>query len=84
MEYHVTHFPERQRFEIVTDGYTAFLEYELEDDSLDIVHTLVPPALEGRGIGSALMKQALLYARENQLRVIPTCRFADVYMRRHE
>lgn len=84
MEYDVIHCPDRQRFEIVINGHTAFLEYELENGALDVVHTVVPKVLEGQGIASALMKQALRYAGERQLRVIPTCRFADAYMRRYK
>lgn len=84
MEYHVLHFPERSRFEIDLDGDTAYLEYELKEEGIDIVHTVVPQFLEGRGVASALMKEALCYAREKKLQVIPSCSFADVYIRRQK
>ena len=54
MNYKVTHYPTRQRFEIELKGMTAYAEYRLTNDSLDIIHTFVPPALEGRGIASRL------------------------------
>ena len=54
-EYEVTHRPERNRFELEKNGMTAFVEYEVEDGTLDIMHTIVPPPLEGKGIAAALV-----------------------------
>ncbi len=83
MEYQVIHHPERHRFEVSLEGLTAYLEYELQGKEMDITHTIVPPVLEGKGIASALMKQALIYADQQQLDVVPICSFAAAYMRRH-
>ena len=66
------------------EGNTGYLEYELEGEEMDITHTIVPPLLEGRGIASALMKQALIYADQKHLKVVPICSFAAAYMRRHQ
>ncbi len=84
MEYQVKHDPEQHRFEVHLEGNTAYLEYELEEEEMDITHTIVPPSLEGRGIASALMKQALVYADQEHLKVIPICSFAAAYMGRHQ
>ena len=48
MNYKVTHYPTRQRFEIELENMTAYAEYRLTDNSLDIIHVR-SPALEGRG-----------------------------------
>ena len=68
MNYKVTHYPTRQRFEIELENMTAYAEYRLTDNSLDIIHTFVPPALEGKGIASALTEAAYNYAKANHLR----------------
>ena len=57
MELSIIHRPETNRFETVVDGVTAYVEYRKEDDSIDILHTIVPPAIEGRGIASRLSKR---------------------------
>lgn len=75
--------PERSRFAADIDGRTAFVEYRLRDSKIYLAHTEVPPALEGRGIGSALAKHALEYARENNLEVVPSCPFIAGYIRSH-
>ena len=71
------------RFELTVDGETAFAEYNLLHDALVLPHTVTPPALEGRGIGSALAKAALSYARLNHLKVKPFCPFMAGYIQKH-
>ena len=71
------------RFEVSLDGETAFAEYRLLHDALVLPHTVTPPALEGRGVGSALAKAALGYARLNGLKVKPLCPFIAGYIQKH-
>src|SRR5947208_3080218 len=71
------------RFELTLDGETAFAEYILLHDTLVLPHTVTPPALEGRGVGSALAKAALGYARLNHLKVKPFCPFIAGYIKTH-
>jgi hypothetical protein len=71
------------RFEATLDGETAFTEYHLHDGSITLPHTVVPPAFEGRGVGSALAKAALGYARDHDLKVKPLCPFIAGYIQKH-
>lgn len=74
----------RQRFEIqLDDGAVAFADYRLMAGKVMFPHTVVPPHHEGQGIGSALAKASLDWARSEGLRVIPACSFYANYMRRH-
>jgi uncharacterized protein len=72
-----------RQFEASVDGQTAFAEYRLVDHGIILPHTVVPEAHEGKGVGSALAKAALGYAREQGLKVIPTCPFIAGYIRKH-
>ena len=47
--------------------------------------SICPPllAMEGMGVGSALMKYALDYARDHHYSVIPNCAFAQAFLLRH-
>jgi predicted GNAT family acetyltransferase len=80
----VTHQPDQSRFAVMQDGETAELTYRGGADGEPIVftHTGVPAALEGRGIGSALAKAGLEYARANNLEVVPLCSFVRSYIER--
>lgn len=71
------------RFESSVDGYTAFLNYKLRGTLLALIHTEVPPELEGRGVGSALARFALEFAKERGLKVLPSCPFVAAYIERH-
>jgi uncharacterized protein len=74
---------ERHRFELEADGHVAFSNYQRADGVLTILHTEVPKALEGRGIGSALIRGVLDIARSQGLKVVTVCPFAKSYVDRH-
>lgn len=75
--------PDARRFTAHADGGVAVLEYRREGDRLRLVHTGVPEALEGKGVGSRLVRFALDQARERGLKVWPDCPFVAAYIRRH-
>ena len=72
-----------RRFEVNLGGETAFAEYRLVDHGIILPHTVVPESFEGKGVGSALAKAALGYAREQGLKVIPLCPFMAGYITKH-
>ncbi len=51
--------------------------------SIIFLHTEVPPALGGHGIGNKLARTALEDAREHKLAVVPLCPFVASYIRHH-
>ena len=57
--------------------------YHLVDGVMRIHHTEVPADLEGRGIASRIVHDALVYAEGHGLKVEPWCSFVRSYMRRH-
>ena len=79
----VVHNEAANRFEISVNGHLAVLEYIRRGERIAFTHTLVPPAIEGRGLGSQLVETGLNYARENQLKVKSTCWFVSKYIRMH-
>src|SRR5437764_15495156 len=75
---------ERHRFEAdLGDGSVAVAEYTLRPGKIIFTHTEVPPAHEGQGVGSALIRFALASARERGLEVIPVCPFFAAYIKQH-
>jgi hypothetical protein len=82
-EFPVRHNPQASRFETEVDGRLARCDYRIHDGVIHLVHTEVPPALEGRGIGAALVRAALEHASGQGLRVRPRCSFVSAYLARH-
>lgn len=75
---------EKHRFEIdLGDGSYAIAEYTLPAGKIMFTHTEVPPAHEGQGLGTLLIKTALASARDRGLQVIPVCPFFAAYIRKH-
>ena len=71
------------RFEVIKDGLLAELTYRRRGDLIIFLHTGVPDALEGQGIGSALAQTGLDFARSEGLEVVPRCPFVRGYIKRH-
>lgn len=76
----VVHAAERSRFEAVEGEHIAVLTYVLSGDHVVLEHTVVPPEMGGRGIGSDLARAALGWAREQGLAVVPQCSFVQSFL----
>lgn len=72
------------QFETAIDGHRGVLTYTEEDGKLYLLHTGVDDALEGRGVGSALVRYAAEHARREGLRIVPFCPFAKSWLQRHD
>lgn len=81
----VEHHQDSRRFEVDTPHGTAYLSYELSPDGkvIDLQHTIVPQEAQGGGIGAALVDAAFAHAREQGLRVHPSCAYAKAWLARH-
>lgn len=75
--------PDAGRFELEVDGQLAQLSYRRVGQRLVLVHTEVPPALEGRGIGGRLVRSALESARRDGATIVPLCPFARRWLEQH-
>jgi len=79
----VSHEPAAGRFLIRTERGIALLTYKHRGADLELFHTEVPAALEGKGYAAALAAAALDYARREGMKVIPTCPYVKAYLERH-
>ena len=79
----ISHDQDAKRFETSIDNKTGYISYQERGDTLVYDHTIVPEALGGRGVGSALVKHALDYARDNDKKVVPQCSFVASYINKH-
>lgn len=74
---------DKHRLELVVDEHKAFIDYKLSDHKLFLIHTEVPSALEGKGVGSAIVQKALEFAKHNQYKVVPLCVFVQAFLKKH-
>lgn len=73
----------QHRFELHADAHTAFLLYSRTGKSLRLIHTQVPDALRGKGVGSKLVSEVLRLAQQNKLSIVPSCPFVAQYIKGH-
>lgn len=52
-------------------------------DTMDIYHTQVDDDFQGQHLGDKLIKAAVDYARQHQLKIAPSCSFAQAMFGRH-
>ena len=74
---------EAHRYELRVEGQTAVVIYNLTGENLMITETLVPQALEGRGIASRLARHVIADARARSLLILPVCPFFSAYLQKH-
>jgi predicted GNAT family acetyltransferase len=79
----ITHDINEKKAWTVKDGHTAYVEYEIIEGAVDIIHTYVPQPLEGQGIASELVKFVYDYALKQGLRVSATCTYAARWLEKH-
>jgi predicted GNAT family acetyltransferase len=67
------------------DDIVAELTYTVGDNKImTIDHTETEPEMEGEGLASSLVKHAVEYAREKDMKIDPLCRYAAKQFERHE
>ena len=71
------------RFEWAEQGQIAFSDYHLRDGAHVLSHVEAPIALRGTGAAGRLMQAIVDHARDDGLKLIPTCSYAVAWFRRH-
>jgi predicted GNAT family acetyltransferase len=74
---------EKHRFEIELGDGLALADYLLRPGRIIFTHTEVPLGHQGQGLGTALIRAGLAFARERGLKVAPICPFFAGYIRDH-
>ena len=83
MEYQLIDNEAEKRYEFHIDGQIPRIEYIKAKDKIYLTHTEIPKGLEGKGIGSSIVRQALDDIREKDLTLIPLCPFVAMFIKRH-
>lgn len=80
----VRHDVEGRRFVVsLPEGDGEIVYDDARDGVIDLLHTEVSAGLRGRGVAGELVRAALAYAREHDLRVVPSCPYVRRYLDEH-
>lgn len=83
MPYSIIDNGEKKRYEFKLPEHSPHIEYIRTKDKIYLTHTEVPVALEGQGIGTELVKQALQDVKDKDLTLVPLCPFVAHYIKEH-
>lgn len=84
MEPEVIHEKENERFVIYAEGNEVYVEYTMRNNTIDLNHTYTHPALRGKGLAAQVVRAALEFAKENNLKVIPTCSYVQSFIAKND
>lgn len=84
MESKVIHEKENERFVIYLDGNEVYVEYTLEGKEINLYHTYTHPALRGKGLAAHVVRAAFEFAKEINLKVIPTCSYVKAFLLKND
>ncbi len=79
----VIHDPDAQQFRAGAGAEAAVLQYRSAPGQITFLHTDVPEALRGQGIGQRLAHAGLEHAKAEGLRVVLVCPFVRSYVEKH-
>ena len=84
MDLEVRRDKDNEQFVTEVDNQKAYLSYSISDDEIDFYRTFTPPELRGKGIAKIVVEYAFNYAKENNLKVIPTCSYVQAFVERND
>lgn len=79
----VIHNRENQQFEVLHGDHKAVLIYRIHKEKLVLMHTKVPEAMGGKGIGKVLTLTALRFGEEKGLNLKVYCPFVKRFIDKH-
>lgn len=83
LNYNVENNEAEMQFEIEDGGEKAYLTYKFHKKNIAFMHTVVPEALMGKGMGSALAIAAFDYAKSHKKLVMVYCPFVASFLKKN-
>ncbi len=84
MEEKIIHEKENERFVFYDDGKEAYVEYTAGEGELNLYHTHTDPELRGKGLAARVVRAALEFAKENNLKIIPGCSYVQAFVSKND
>jgi len=71
------------RFVLDVEGNEVYVIYAEDNEVIDLYSTYTPPKLRGQGLAEKVVLAAFEYAREKNLKVIPSCWYVRSFISKH-
>ena len=77
------HLPDKSQFTLNWNGHTAWVDYEIRNDTWYLLHAEVPAALRGQGVGQVLIEKTYAYLNEHGIVSVPVCSYIQALVARN-
>jgi predicted GNAT family acetyltransferase len=71
------------RFVLDVNGNEVYVLYAEDKNTIDLYSTYTPPKLRGQGLAEKVFLAAFKYAKEKNLKVIPSCWYVRKFIEKH-
>lgn len=71
------------RFVMNVDDNEVYVLYAEDNSTIDLYSTYTPPQLRGQGLAEKVVRAAFEYAKEKNLKVIPSCWYVKKFLEKH-
>ncbi|MEP1095978.1 MAG: GNAT family N-acetyltransferase [Cyclobacteriaceae bacterium] len=72
------------RFELLIDGNLAKIDFKKgSKGQLYLIHTEVPEALGSKGVGHKMVREALDWIEQKEVKVVPLCPFVRSFLKQN-
>jgi len=72
------------RFVLDVNGNEVYVLYAEDKETIDLYSTYTPPKLRGQGLAEKVVLAAFEYAKEKNLKVIPSCWYVRKFIEKHK
>lgn len=79
----ILHDTTQQKFFVIVDEHESRLFYERRQGALDLKRTIIADVDPAKKLADNLVVSAFEYARKQNLKVIPSCRYVEQYLDEH-
>jgi predicted GNAT family acetyltransferase len=77
------HLSDKSQFTLDWNGHTAWVDYEIMNNTWYLLHAEVPAALRGQGVGQVLVEKAYAYLNEHGIKSVPVCSYIQALVKRN-
>ena len=71
------------RFVLDVSGQEVYILYTEDKNTMDLYSTYTSPQLRGKGLAEKVVLAAFEYAKEKNLKVIPSCWYVRKFLEKH-
>ena len=71
------------RFLLEIEGQEVYVLYAEDKETIELYSTYTPPQLRGQGFAEKVVLAAFEYAKEKNLKVIPSCWYVRSFLEKH-